>query len=359
MTVTAPSNRIWPALPTPAFLIDGQDRICGMNPSAETFLNAARRSCSGRPISDCLAINAALLGNIARARNGQSVLFEYDVSLDMGRDQPVLCDIQIAPLGDVSETMLMLVHPRRIKRQLGKALQAKSAAKSAIGLADMLAHEIKNPLAGITGAAQLLAMGLGKEDQEMTDLILQETRRIVDLLKQVERFGDLRAPRLRVVNIHDLLERARRSASLGTASKMVFQDDYDPSLPATLADGDLLMQVFANLFANAAEAAGPDGGTITIRTYYEVGLRLRSGDGGHAVPLQIEIRDDGPGIPASMIDSVFDPFVSTRDNGTGLGLALVSKIIAEHRGTIVATSRPGKTIFRISLPIAPNMEGNS
>jgi len=351
-------DRVWQALPIPAFLIDRADRISGMNPAAETFVNAAQRACRGRKIVSFLAvINTDLAANIARARAGQSVLFQHDVSLGVGSRRPALCDLQIAPLGDRDETMLMLVHPRQIKGHLGKALQPKTAAKTAIGLADMLAHEIKNPLAGITGAAQLLAMSLGREDTEMTDLILQETRRIVDLLKQVEQFGDLRTPDLRPVNIHDLLERARRSASLGAARKMRFCDSYDPSLPLTLADSDQMMQIFANLFANAAEAAGPTGGAISIRTYYELGLRLRDSGGGHAVPLQIEISDDGPGIPEALVDSVFDPFVSSRENGTGLGLALVSKIISEHNGTIILTSRPGATVFRISLPVAPQDGG--
>ncbi len=351
-------GRFWQVLPIPGFLVDRQDRIEGMNPAAEGLLNVGTRSCRGRNIADCLAVNTDLSANIARARTGQSVLFQHDVRLTGGQGRPVLCDLQIAPLGDDRETMFMLVHPRHIKGHLNKALHPKSAASTAIGLADMLAHEIKNPLAGITGAAQLLAMSLPEAEREMTDLILQETRRIVDLLKQVEQFGDLRAPDLKPVNIHDLLERARRSASLGAAAQMHFCDDYDPSLPLTLADSGQMMQVFANLFANAAEAVRPGKtGTITIRTYYELGLRLRDPQGGHAVPLQIEIMDDGPGIPEHLVDHVFDPFVSTRENGTGLGLALVSKIISEHNGTIILTSRPGATTFRISLPVVADKGG--
>ncbi len=347
------SDQIWQALPIPGFVVDDGDRVVQINPAAENFLNVGRKALEGCRLADWLSLDVDITPLLDRARQGQSDLFQHDVTTRRGGEVAVLCDLQIAPLGDeLAGAMLVLLHPRQIKGRLGRALRPKTAARTAIGLADMLAHEIKNPLAGITGAAQLLSMSLGKEDREMTDMILQETRRIVDLLKQVEQFGDLRSPDLRPVNIHDLLERARMSAHLGAAAHMAFRDEYDPSLPPTLADADQMMQVFANLFANAAQAAGPDGGTITIRTYFELGLRLRSDDGGHAVPLQVEIIDDGPGIPETLLESVFDPFVSGRENGTGLGLALVSKIIAEHEGTIVVASRPGRTSFRISLPVA-------
>ncbi|MBZ0129980.1 MAG: PAS domain-containing protein [Rhodobacteraceae bacterium] len=350
------ADQIWQALPVPAFLVNAENLIAALNPAAETFLNLPQKAVAGLGLDDRLGFDIDLKGDLDRARDGQAVLFHRDVMVTRPGDGALNCDVQIAPLGDGSGIMLVLLQPRRIVGQLGKALQARSAAKTAIGMADMLAHEIKNPLAGIAGAAQLLAMGLKREDQEMTDLIVQETRRIVDLLKQVEQFGDLRKPALKPLNIHDILERARITATLGAASAMTFADDYDPSLPQILGDGDQLQQVFLNLFANAAEAAGPGGGQITIRTCFEPGLRLGDASGGHAVPLQVEVIDDGPGIAEGLLDSVFDPFVSTRENGTGLGLALVSKIVSDHNGSITVTSRPGRTIFRISLPLAPRLK---
>jgi two-component system nitrogen regulation sensor histidine kinase GlnL len=233
-------------------------------------------------------------------------------------------------------------------------MNVTSAAKSAIGMAEMLAHEIKNPLAGISGAAQLLSMGLGAEDRELTDLIVEETRRIVKLLEQVEQFGNLRPPDRRPVNIHDALDRARKSALVGFAANMTIVEDYDPSLPATFADSDQLMQVFLNLIKNAAEAAGRNGGgTIRLHTFYDLSLRIRHSDGpGKALPLQVEVIDDGPGIPPGIASAIFEPFVSGRENGTGLGLALVSKIIADHGGWIAVDSVPGRTVFRVSLPVA-------
>jgi len=275
------------------------------------------------------------------------------VSVSTGERAPIVCNLQAAALADDPGTVLLLIAPREIADRLGRGGAVKSSAKSAIGMAEMLAHEIKNPLAGITGAAQLLSMSLPPEDQELTDLIVAESRRIVKLLEQVEQFGNLRPPERRAINIHDVLDRARRSAVLGFASHMTIVEDYDPSLPPTWGDADQLVQVFLNLLKNAAEAA-PRGGTVRIHSFYDHALRLRRPDGtGTALPLQVEIVDDGPGIPADIAADIFDPFVSGRENGTGLGLALVSKILADHGGWISVDSVAGRTVFRVSLPIAP------
>jgi two-component system nitrogen regulation sensor histidine kinase GlnL len=201
-------------------------------------------------------------------------------------------------------------------------------------------------------------MGLSAEDRELTDLIVEETRRIVKLLEQVEQFGNLRPPDRRAVNLHDVLDRARRSAMVGFAARMTILEDYDPSLPPAWADPDQLQQVFLNLLKNAAEASGPGGGTIRLRSFYDQSLRLRRADGTHAaLPLNIEIIDDGPGIPPGIAAEIFEPFVSGRANGTGLGLALVSKIISDHDGWIAVDSVPGRTVFRVSLPQVPKVQG--
>lgn len=351
---------IWASLPTPAFLLDAADRIAAVNPAAELFFNIPSRAAIGQPAFDRLVIDAPMDEAAARTRSNQAALFINDVDVGTGEKAPVLCNIQIAPLADEPDMILLLIAPREIAGRLGRSLQVKSAARSAIGMAEMLAHEIKNPLAGITGAAQLLSMNLTAPDRELTDLIVEETRRIVKLLEQVEQFGNLRPPDLRPVNIHDALDRARRSAQMGFAAQMQIVEDYDPSLPLTLADPDQLLQVFLNLLKNAAEAAELEGGTIRLHTYYDIALRLRRRDGtGRGLPLTIEIIDDGPGIPPDIAAEVFEPFVSGRENGTGLGLALVSKIIAAHDGWIEVDQRPGRTIFRVSLPMAPAPAGKT
>jgi two-component system, NtrC family, nitrogen regulation sensor histidine kinase GlnL len=345
---------LWSTIPVPSLLIGPDDCIADANPVAEAFLNVSARALRGVPVLDRLAVDAPLEEAFRRVRLDQAPIFINNVDVSGGNMAPVQCNVQIAPVTGQDGHMLVLMEPRQIADRLGQVIAVKKSARSAIGMAEMLAHEIKNPLAGITGAAQLLSMGLSREDQEMTDLIVVECHRIVALLDQVEQFGNLRPPARAAVNIHDLLDRARKSAQVGFGANMAIHEQFDPSLPATFVDGDQMLQVFLNLLKNASEAADAAGGTIRIRTFYDLGLRLRRSDGsGNALPLQVEIIDDGPGLPPEIANDVFEPFISGRDNGTGLGLALVSKIISDHDGYITVDSTPGKTVFRISLPVAP------
>ena len=340
---------IWQALPMPALVTGPDDRIVAVNGPAEGFLNRSARSLTGAMLPTLLTVEGGLANVMARVRERDSPVTLHDTALRIGPSPDVRCELHLAPLGG---GILTLISPQDLAARLDRAGLSRSAARSAIGMAEMLAHEIKNPLAGITGAAQLISMNLTGEDLELTELIVAESRRIVKLLEQVEQFGDLRAPERRAVNLHDVLDRARRSALVGFASHMTLYEEYDPSLPATWADPDQLLQVVLNLLKNAAEASkGP--GKITIRTFYDMALRVRRRDGtGGAVPLQVEITDDGPGIPPEIAGNLFEPFVSGRENGTGLGLALVSKIVQEHDGWLTVESHPGRTVFRISLPRA-------
>lgn len=345
---------IWASLPLPAMLIDAEDRIADINSAAEGFLNQSAKAVKGTPVWDQVAVDAPIEEAFARARHNGTPLFVNDIDVGSGNRAPLQCALQIAPLVGVPEHMILLISPRELAGRMTQSHSVKSAAKSAIGMAEMLAHEIKNPLAGITGAAQLLSMNLGAEDLELTDLIVTESRRIVKLLEQVEQFGNLKAPEFRPVNVHDVLDRARRSALLGFGAHMRIVEEYDPSLPLAYGDPDQLLQVVLNLIKNASEAADPKGGTIRLRSYFEHSFRLRRSDGtGVSLPLQVEIVDDGPGLPEKIRADIFDPFVSGRENGTGLGLALVSKIISDHDGWISVTSVPGRTVFRLSLPRVP------
>ncbi len=350
------TGTIWAALPVPALMVarvDQAESIVDCNPAAEQFFSLSRRTVKDRALSQVVQIEAPIDKALARCRENRAPVFINDVEVMMGERSAGLCSVQLALLGDRRDLVLMLLNPREIAGKLGKADVIRHAARSAIGMSQMLAHEIKNPLAGITGAAQLLSMALSGEDRALTDLIVAETQRIVKLLDQVEQFGNQRPPECRAVNIHDVLERARRSAEVGFAAHLRITDAYDPSLPPVWADSDQLLQVFLNLLKNAAQVQ-PSGGQIRIRTFFEQSLRLRGASGKDvALPIHIEIIDSGPGIPPEIADEIFDPFVSGRENGTGLGLALVSKIIAAHDGWITVESKPGRTLFRISLPRAP------
>lgn len=349
------TGTIWAALPVPALMIgatDGVERVLDCNPAAEQFLSLSRRSVIDRPLVQFMAIDAPIDVALERCRENRAPVFINDVGVMLGERAGGHCSIHLALMGDQRDVVLMLMTPREIAGKLGKADGIRHAARTAIGMSQMLAHEIKNPLAGITGAAQLLSMGLSGEDRALTDLIVAESQRIVKLLDQVEQFGNQRPPECRPVNIHDILERARRSAEVGFAAHMRITDNYDPSLPPVWADADQLLQVFLNLLKNAAQA-NLMGGRIRIKTFFEQSLRLRDASGEDvALPIHVEVIDDGPGLPPEIADEVFDPFVSGRENGTGLGLALVSKIIAAHSGWITVDSKPGRTVFRVSLPRA-------
>lgn len=344
-------SALWASLPVPALLLAPDDTILEPNPAAELFLNLSARHLVGASVWERVTIDAALEDAFRRAREQRSPLFVNDVDVGSGERPPMQCNLQFAPLQGAEGHMLLLISPREVASRMSQNQAGTKAAKSAIGMAEMLAHEIKNPLAGIAGAAQLLSMGLAGDELELTDLIVEETRRIVKLLDQVEQFGNSKPAQLGSVNIHDVLDRARQSAAVGFGAHMMFVEDYDPSLPQALADADQLLQVFLNLIRNACEAGG---GVIRLRTFYEPSLRLRRKDGSQArLPLQVEVVDDGPGLRPDIAADVFEPFVSGRENGTGLGLALVSKLLNGMGAWISVESAPGRTVFRVSLPLAP------
>lgn len=345
------------SLPLPVACFDAEGRWASLNEAAEEWLNLSSTGVRGLAPED-----RALIARL-RTDPGLGAL----VAQAAAADEPVLhaaVQFQTSDRADRWTTRQAAVHlcalpgggvvAAILPAAAGDAAMPRRAARSAIGMAEMLAHEIRNPLAGIRGAAQLLATDLSPEDRELADLIVAESRRIVALLDEVERFGDTSPPRLQAVNIHDILERARRSILLADAGAgLRIVTDYDPSLPPALADPDRIMQVALNLLQNAVQAiSGAPGavpGTIRLRTAWDGALRNPDGT---PLPIQLEIEDDGPGIPPRIADQVFEPFVSGRENGTGLGLALAGKIVTDHGGLIRAESRPGRTVLRVSLPQA-------
>ena len=348
-------EKVWMSIPLPSIVLNEDDIVVEVNPPGEGFLNASSKSLKNRSIWELINIGASLEESYKKVKKFNSPLFVTDVKVGANGREPIPCNIQIAPIIGLDGSTILLIAPREIAGRISQSKSVKAAAKSAIGMAEMLAHEIKNPLAGITGAAQLLSMGLSTADLEITDLIVAETRRILTLLEQVEQFGNLKPIAPKPLNIHDVIDRARRSAQLGFSAHINFKEEYDPSLPLVYGDPDQLLQVFLNLIKNASEAQ-PNNGNIKLRTYFEHSFKLRRADGsGHSMPIQVEVIDNGPGVSEDIRDEIFDPFVSGRNNGTGLGLALTSKIISDHNGLISLDSKPGNTVFRISLPFVTKL----
>jgi two-component system nitrogen regulation sensor histidine kinase GlnL len=221
------------------------------------------------------------------------------------------------------------------------------------GLAAMLAHEIKNPLSGIRGAAQLLETDADEDGRALTRLICDEADRIVGLVDRMEIFADERPTERAAINIHSVLERVKAIARNGFARDIRIVEEYDPSLPPVHANRDQLIQVFLNLVKNAAEAlAGVAEPEIVFRTAYRPGIRLSMPGSRSRVslPLEFSVTDNGPGVPDDLLPYLFDPFVTSKTNGTGLGLALVAKIIGDHGGVIECESQPRRTAFRILMP---------
>lgn len=348
-------EQIWQAMPNPGLTLDSDNRVSDLNGAAEHFLALSRKSIVGRDLIRLAAEDSRLADLVGRVRAGAQALSEYNVEFGWPDAPSRMVDIFATPLEDGA--ILLLIHPRSNAEVMGRQMTSRDAARSVVGMASMLAHEIKNPLAGISGAAQLLEMNAQPEDAELTTLIRDEADRIEALVRRVEEFGDFGLAKRRPVNIHDVLDRAAKAAKAGFAAHVRFVEEYDPSLPPTMSDADQLMQVMLNLLKNAAEATPAVGGVIMLKTAYRAGLKVRTPRGAAAsLPLQITISDNGTGVPEDLREHIFEPFVTSKATGSGLGLALVSKIIADHGGVISCESAPGYTTFRLLLPVASPAE---
>ncbi len=360
MTGAPDFELLWNSLPNPAFLASPDGAIGAVNSAAEAFLQSSARTLTKRNLFDMLGEDSRIADLLRQAAGKGNNLSEYNVDFSWPRLPDRLVDIQAAPMLDGSGMLLVTVTPRAIAETIDRSMTYQSAARSVAGMAGMIAHEIKNPLAGISGAAQLLEMEIDENQRELTRLICEETDRISELISRVEEFGDIGPPRREPVNIHDVLDRARLSAEAGFARHARFVTEYDPSLPPTSGDPGQLMQVLQNLLKNAAEAAPQVGGVITLRTSYRPGMKVKTAQGAReSLPLQVSISDNGPGVPEELQRHIFEPFVTSKAQGSGLGLALVSKVIAEHGGVVACESKPGFTSFRLLLPLWVELEAES
>ena len=342
------------ALPHPVLEIRPDGRIAAANHAAEQFLHTSAAVLARHRLDRFVPFGSPLFGLIEQIRARGSAVAEYRVDLGTPRTgAEQLVDIYGAPVPERPGHVAIMFLARTVTEKIDRQLTHRGAARSVNGLAAMLAHEIRNPLSGIRGAAQLIEASVGDDDQVLTRLIRDETDRIVGLVDRMEVFSDERPVARARVNIHAILDRVKVLAESGLAGPATLVADYDPSLPAMYANGDQMTQVFINLVKNAAEAlAGRTDGRIILRTAYRPGIRLSAPGSPDRVslPLEFSVIDNGPGVAEELRPYLFDPFVTSKGNGTGLGLALVAKIIGDHGGIVECDSRAGQTAFRILMP---------
>jgi len=359
ISLTEPENRTTDAFPVLNALADAVlvirrgGAIAFANMAAEQFFDSSLAQMRRRGLAYYVPADSPVLGLVEQAFTAEKAVREFGLTLETPRIGRHFVTVQAAPIVEDPDSVVLSIQAQGIARKIDRQLTHRGAARSVTAMAAMLAHEVKNPLSGIRGAAQLLEGSLSPEDRALTKLICDETDRIVALVDRMEVFAD-RPPKPREpVNIHQVLDHVKAIALAGFGRGLRVREDYDPSLPPVLGDRDRLIQVFLNLVKNAAEAAPREGGEILLATAFKPGVRLAvpGSDKRLQLPLVVSVHDNGEGIPEDIRAHLFDPFVTTKAKGTGLGLALVAKIVDDHGGVIEFASERGRTVFTVMLPM--------
>jgi two-component system, NtrC family, nitrogen regulation sensor histidine kinase GlnL len=341
-------------MPHATLIAGSENMIVFANLAAEEFFGASEAMLKKRALSSLLPFVNPLPALADQVRLTRGAVNEYELELSMPDQQSRAVDIFASLISEEQDLVLLMLQQRSMANMIERRLSHRGAARSVSAMAAVMAHEIKNPLSGIRGAAQLLEAGAAEDDRPLARLIMDETDRIRDLVDRMEVFGDERPLNRVPVNIHSVLDHVRRIAQAGFARNIAILQTYDPSLPDVPGNRDKLIQAFLNLVKNSAEAIGdrPDG-QISLSTAFRPGLRMRlaSTESSVGLPLEICVTDNGGGVTEDVKQRLFEPFVTTKANGAGLGLALVAKIIGDHGGVIECDSRARHTTFRALLPM--------
>ncbi len=344
------------ALPQPVMAIDAGGHVREVNSAAEQFFDMGRAALQRSRLVDLMPFGSPVVDLVEEAMSAEAPIHGYKLEVSSPRLMASRSvDAFVSPLPQARGGVVLMLQERSIAEKMDRQLTHRNAARSITALGAMLAHEIKNPLSGIRGAAQLLESSVDDDDRALTQLICEETDRIVKLVDRMQAFSDERPFARESLNIHSVLDHVKRLAEAGFARHLRVLAIYDPSLPNVLGSRDQLVQVFLNLVKNAAEAIGEEAidGEILITTAYRPGVRIKTATSAEPVslPLEICVRDNGSGIVPDIASNLFDPFVSTKASGSGLGLALVAKVIGEHGGIVECESLPRRTTFRVLMPL--------
>ena len=341
---------LWESVPYPAFVLNAKNKIKLANHLSQQYCDTSLGRLVGQELSDYIGLNSAVFEVLAKISGNSSAIVKFDVPINWRNKGNQIFDMYAVNVeGGLSN--LIFFHPKRLKGKMEQAILNQNSIKSVSAMGSVLSHEIKNPLASIIGAAQLLENSNVKNKKTLTRIILDEAKRIESIVDRVQLLGEVNSLNFCALNIHDVIEKVKRAASQGYGSHVLFEENYDPSIPDVSGDFELLTQAFHNLIKNSCEAVNEKGGRINIKTSFYSGMALGSfGEKNKKLQLLISIADNGPGVSRNIIADIFDPFSTTKVGGSGLGLPLVAKIVSEHGGFVELDDMYEGACFKVYLP---------
>ncbi|WP_266277639.1 nitrogen regulation protein NR(II) [Methylophaga sp. OBS3] len=336
-------------LTTAVIVLDQQFRVCYINTATEIMFEISQRQAEHIPFQMLLPGEVRLLASLKRVLNSGQALIEREITLFLPASGEVVVDCSVKLLDLQAPYILLEVAQLDYQQRINRDENLHTQQQVVRGLA----HEIKNPLGGLRGAAQLLERQLDSDDlKEYTRIIISEADRLQNLMNRM--LGPYQQTEKMDVNIHEVLQRVRQLVDIEVDERLRFIADYDPSIPELTADLDQLIQIFLNIVRNAVQAMHGRG-IIRLRTRIQRNLTIDKQF--YRLGVLIEIEDDGPGIPKHLQDSLFYPLVTGRADGTGLGLYLVQNLVQRHGGTVLCSSHPGQTIFSVIFPLESSNRG--